>query len=329
MPLVRRTFICGFFLMTLIACGASNSSEASDDNALLLEGIRAYQDNDPKAAIENFTRLLALNPNHPQARYYINLLASDSSLSADVRIKLLILGDLLARVEYLTQRRVALPFVTEPKREQMSLGLTDNRVSLQGFIAYLDDEVRSIQDEIAPISTIRLAKIESQPIAVSASVDAPFPGIKVKNGEGTEQQAKTEGLSVQLSQELLSLHQEVAELQSSLELNKSLLNEKQGMIDSLQKDIGELKALVAVQQKEFSAYLAAKDGEIDELKGILDIYRGKLADATRQLRAGNEGPSHGLDAEALSRQLKEINQFLGNRLNFTNSNAQEAKTSIP
>lgn len=134
------------------------------------------------------------------------------------------------------------------------------------------------------------------------------------------------------------LSREIDDLQARFALSQKILEEKEVKIQSLEESVNKLKVAVNESSQYYQKILKAKDQELSELGGFLEIYKAKLSDVYKTLKE-KEAQMHSLKEKisafaprnvlgadrVLSPQeplvdvhaeLQKIDTFLKNRLQY-------------
>ncbi len=132
-------------------------------------------------------------------------------------------------------------------------------------IALLRDELRELKKEVGDLHAYvqakdaKIAHLSDQVVAFSLKL------------------AEQEMVLSEKARLTDTLREQYSDLESRFELGQKIIQEKNTQIQSLQDGLASLQAEAAVHQRELSDMLVFKDGEVNELIGIVRIYKDKLA----------------------------------------------------
>jgi chromosome segregation ATPase len=171
----------------------------------------------------------------------------------------------------------------------------------------------TIEEQSKKISSLETELAQSQEVAKMAEING-FNQYKIATNQTVNTLTDTLNMyRMGLSQALISsqekdrlitnLTQQLNDLQKDLTLAQNAVEGKERKIEMIRESVNQEKSRIEENNDLVRQMISSKDKELQELGGVLDIYRGKLSDAKLEIE-NSKGSIVGLEQQLASAQVR-------------------------
>ncbi|MDO8580688.1 MAG: hypothetical protein Q7S13_04340 [Candidatus Omnitrophota bacterium] len=313
-----NVFLSGLTVFLWILSPALGSA---DEEALvrsfLQRGQQAAIEQDLEQAIDDFSRVLLIDPRNQTAQTWLLKTARQMDIPSELKINLLVFedlanlnNDLVRKIRYfdeknqwltseLKARGASLENIEEqfpetmdvPEGRELVSGEKGPLIVLNDFLSQekerLEGQLSLGQETNRHLQTLyreTIASLSPQALPVESS-----QGVSTATGDNEVVQLSLlvteKNMEIQDTQSQIQwLQGKSQELQSRLALGQKLIQEKDQLIDQLTNEMNKVQVGQSAALENRESVISSQDEKLIELTGILNIYKAKLGDTHRSFK---------------------------------------------
>ncbi|MBF0483502.1 MAG: hypothetical protein HQL25_02235 [Candidatus Omnitrophica bacterium] len=300
-------------------------SEARLTNSLYNHGIQQLKTNNIEGAINDFCRVLLIDPSNALTQEQLIRLSNETKLTSFNKIQLVYFRDLITGINNVVKQiqyfelkinQISKNQIAENNAIKQDRNFAkpeySNDISLdnRNFLEILNDMLRVQRDHLTLKLNQTIEKYdqlkEQNKLAISnfytpqniytsetrmSNIPRTNPKINsADNGKIIDMSLRLTEKDLQINkneERFAQIKNELKELQARFDLGQQLLEQKQSSMDTLQQQLLQITTQLKSSTEELSAALLQREENLIEANGILNIYKEKFLEAQDNIKTKN------------------------------------------